>query len=968
MSKEKLFNKIKLETRNINITAVDISGRNIVTGESDGTLTVYEIKKNKLIEVCKVKMNSKIEKICIPMNKKIAFILSEGNIYLVNLPKLENPQLLLKDIINIFLNVEEQIYENMFITLEKKNKITLKLYEFDINEGKPFIKEKKLNKEIYLEKNPDCAIWTENTYFVYSFDKRLFWLNWNTGNYDSKDAFDNVILDIVSLYGKIALTQGIDTMFMTVFMKQGKPISYNPFVHTETGFHCLCPFKNYSIALYDSCIVIYKPGERDYSTIETINLDQGETAKFMVATRNKLIVLTQSGNNINFIDIQPRPFEEQIKVVLDKKEFSKGLEILIDNVPEDDDDRHSKLEEFFLDCAWACLEGKKKDFETSLKYISLTNFNPFEFIYIFYDALNVKIIHSDKEKEILIKIKENQLINSNMSEKEQKEVFDYLMNILKMKRDYILENYIKSKRESENSNINFMSSNRSKINLTNSEKTVTIGETFYMINSSLIKCMIKLKSDPSEIEKVLDNETIDYSSNFNDLVKEPFFSSEKNKNLDETKFTLSYISEKYGNNYENVLEQWENFSNSKNEKYSLIGKERIKQLFYKFKDAKNIDNEEKEKLFRKHILWLLEKYRDEAFELIIKTNLISNKILFEEIIPKIKLKEDLKENFLEYCNINHKTEIYQTQLLELYTDKLFKITGKEKQPEKLEGNAEKYYNLIMGIIQSKEDIYNKKKILKCVEDSWLKDAKIVLYTKLKEFNKALEVLFNEAKQTSSFTEIQEFCNKNAENSNQKIYEKFYQLLSGVVKEYQDNINKAFQDIQKIKEKLEQKNPDNKELLKEITKLEEEIKKNEELKKPFEKEMLEILKKNGDINIIDPLIVLDYANDHMNLFQNQDFFNYLKKMVADFTIEGNKYKIAKNLSDIGLAYKAKEDYELKKKYVKIDSDRICDLCGKKIGSIQFVVYPNLSVFHSKCAPNLNIEPKTGIDFSRPNYIV
>ncbi len=47
------------------------------------------------------------------------------------------------------------------------------------------------------------------------------------------------------------------------------------------------------------------------------------------------------------------------------------------------------------------------------------------------------------------------------------------------------------------------------------------------------------------------------------------------------------------------------------------------------------------------------------------------------------------------------------------------------------------------------------------------------------------------------------------------------------------------------------------------------------------------------------------------------------MVTDFTIEGNKYRITKNLSDIGLAYKAKEDYELKKKYVKIDSDRICD---------------------------------------------
>ena len=117
-----------------------------------------------------------------------------------------------------------------------------------------------------------------------------------------------------------------------------------------------------------------------------------------------------------------------------------------------------------------------------------------------------------------------------------------------------------------------------------------------------------------------------------------------------------------------------------------------------------------------------------------------------------------------------------------------------------------------------------------------------------------------------------------------------------------------------------------------------------------------------------MIALDYANDHMNMCQNPDFFYYLKKMVTDFTIEGNKYRITKNLSDIGLAYKAKEDYELKKKYVRIDSNKVCDLCQKKIGNTVFVVYPNLSVYHSKCALNLNIDPKTGIDFSRPNCIV
>ena len=67
--------------------------------------------------------------------------------------------------------------------------------------------------------------------------------------------------------------------------------------------------------------------------------------------------------------------------------------------------------------------------------------------------------------------------------------------------------------------------------------------------------------------------------------------------------------------------------------------------------------------------------------------------------------------------------------------------------------------------------------------------------------------------------------------------------------------------------------------------------------------------------------------------------------------------------MGLAYKAKEEYDLKQRYVKIDSDRTCDLCRKKIGSTIFAVYPNLKVYHSKCAPNSHIEPSTGVDLSK-----
>ena len=132
-------------------------------------------------------------------------------------------------------------------------------------------------------------------------------------------------------------------------------------------------------------------------------------------------------------------------------------------------------------------------------------------------------------------------------------------------------------------------------------------------------------------------------------------------------------------------------------------------------------------------------------------------------------------------------------------------------------------------------------------------------------------------------------------------------------------------------------------------------------------MLLILNKYGNIDSFDPQTALDFANDHMNICQEKDFFNYLNKVVKDFTIKGNKNKITKNLSEMGLAYKVKEDYELKKKYIIIDSEKICDLCKKKIGSIAFAVYPNMKVYHSKCAANINIDPLTGLDFSKTNYI-
>ena len=335
-----------------------------------------------------------------------------------------------------------------------------------------------------------------------------------------------------------------------------------------------------------------------------------------------------------------------------------------------------------MDCAWGCIEGNKKDFKNSIKYISLTNFNPFEFIYMFFDSLSVNIIHSDKKQEIIDHRKENQLLGLDPQPNEEKDAYSYLIKILTMKRNYLLApNNKNDSAEAEKSKMNFMSSSRGKINLSDSKVEISLQNTFDAINSALIKSMIKLKKDPKEIESALDNESINFSI-FQEFENDQFFLDEKNKNLDETKFTLAYIQEKKGK-FDLALQEWENFGNTKpkDDKYSLISRDRTKKIFYKFKENKDFDRNKKEKFLRQYIKWLLKKYPYDGFEVITKTELISNKVFMEEIIPEIEKEagesnpetKNLKEKFLEYCNQNQQSENYQTQLLQLYADKLCQI-------------------------------------------------------------------------------------------------------------------------------------------------------------------------------------------------------------------------------------------------------------------------------------------------------
>ena len=982
MTAEHFFTKaIMGELSDTKLTALNLFGPHLVLGEITGKLTSHEISsKNRLIQ-CKTidKQKGKIDRILTLPDRNISFVLLSGEIHIFTIPLLQekNTFKLKENIEKIYMNKLDKEGQGKLLCITKKKKV--KICEFDPSTNT--LSEKRRDKEIYIDDIPSCGVWVGNK-FVYAYGKSVAWLDLETGK-SSPIEYEGT-LQLIN-FGKVI---GLVRKEMTLFMEDGKAYSMNPIIHTEPDFIHYVEYKNYLIGLYKESISVLKKNEKNYDPVETLKFDKSDGfGKFIIASYDKIIIANenQTGGSCNILSLKERPYEEQIEVLIKNKQFNNALEKLVENVSELDQEKNKKIEKFFLDCAWSCVNSKPKNLDLALKYFSLTNFNPFEIIYMFYNFLSVNIIHLDKKDNIINDRENNQLLSLNPEENEIKKVLPFLVNILIAKRDYILENFKST--EDKYKNITFLSSKFGKIRLDDSSTDINVSQTLDSINSALIKSAIKLKKKPKEIEIILDNNSINFSI-FDDLDNDQFFQDPKNKELNETKFTKAYIAEKKGD-YETALEAWKNFGYIKNDSNNQFGlfifeaRDRTKKIFYKFKDTKSTDRARKENLFTTYIKWLLKKVPEEAFEIAIKTELVGIRKFMDEIIPDVEKDNDsdtkmepgaLKEKFLEYCNQNQQTENYQTQLLELYAEKMFSIVKKDepKLTLNLEGELKKTYEGFMKILKDPNSCYNKKAVLDFVEKSWLKEATIFLYSQLKEHDKALDELFKNAKLNNSFKEIEDYCIQNL-SSKPDIFQKFYELLSIIVnKDCQGNIDKNNDQIEKFETKISTSSTDyvteteKNELKKKIQNLKEENKKFEDLKKPYENEMLKILRDFGSIENLDPLFALNYADEHWNVCGNLDFFNYLSNVIKEYTVEGNKYKIGKNLSEMGLIYKEKEALDYKKKYVTIDSDKTCDLCKKKIGNTIFVVYPNLKVYHVKCAANPNIDPMTGVDFSKKKF--
>lgn len=896
------------------ISALALYDNLLLLGDEKGSLMGFPFTQNGQIDKSEKinlqKYGKKIEKIVVSYPKAVAFVLVNLHVLVFSLPNLKQICELEKHTsVGIAIDACDKVECARLLTISKKRKV--RQYQFDKLKSTITLIEKK---ELVLDETPEVYEWY-GTYLCYKHKNKIHWVELNSGKKETGD-FPNKKHLVYVTDGLLA-----SSIYNGVFLKEGGiPISIDSLTY-QSKFIEVGEFRSYLVALHEDSMLFFVKGEKKYKQIQKIDVPEGEIGKTIAITNNAIVLMAMDNKkNYSFYLIEELPYVLIIGSLLNKGKYNDALVKLNENIPSTDPNKPKMVENFFLNCSWMCIINK--NFKLAYEYGHISNFNPFEYIYIYYTLIPMTILHKDCVDSITSQLSMNQirqLIEDKDKEIKIPEAYEFLQRILQFKRRYIISRY-EFPRDS-NEVMTFDSSNYSLINLSSSNTQIKLGELLNMINITLVKVMIQSKRPPKELASIIDTPFFTCIG-ICDFLKDDFF---KNTQTSERDVAMAYFYEKKGD-YGNALKIWKDFGINQNvdKKIKEEAIERTKGIFIKFK-GETLGKEKNSNLYKIYSEWLLDNYPEQSFDVQIKTSIVDHDYYISSILFNIEKKKpetNLRERFLALLNERNPTTTYQTKLLELYIDILLSENLDEEKKTK-------YYKLFMDIIQADKICYNESFLLEKIKGTWLIDAEVYLYSKCHLHSVALDKLLEGIESgRNNFYMIEEYCEENMADK-------------------PDILTEYFQKLLKKKNELVQDNKDDK------------------LDK-YTEEMLNLLEKYGDITQLDPIYTLENLPPNINACDGI-LHEYINKVIKEYTSLNNKYTLTKSLSDMALIYKEKEVLDAKEKYVSIESDTICELCKKKIGNTIFYVYPNMMIFHSKCAQNISICPTTGVDFTKKKMI-
>jgi hypothetical protein len=140
--------------------------------------------------------------------------------------------------------------------------------------------------------------------------------------------------------------------------------------------------------------------QKNYASVQHEKLQLNEEGCFLANNKSKVIYITKESNSNKyyFYFVTETPYTKVNIKLLSAGHFDEALSKINDNVPSTDSSKEAIIEQFYLDCAWNCI--RLNQYDKAYQYCHLTNFDPFEFCYLFQTILELPILHQDKEQEI----------------------------------------------------------------------------------------------------------------------------------------------------------------------------------------------------------------------------------------------------------------------------------------------------------------------------------------------------------------------------------------------------------------------------------------------------------------------------------------------------------------------------------------------------------------------------------------
>ena len=928
-----------------NITCVVLHENTLIVGDDKGTIKQYQISDTKFEHKNTYQLYKKIEQILYVPQINIIYVNSGNAMTILSSSleeKLKGDKVISEPIMKIASNEHRENVTD-FLTVTKKKKV--KFFRFNHEVCKAIQQGSK--KEVTVPEIPDLLNFYGRwiCYFIESKHK-IYFYDISQGQESFYDVTTTCIKHVKGSW--LTYTEGIG-----LFMDSTGPKSANPFMFKDNAkFICFEQYNSYILSLHEKLLEVHDIN--DSTQVQEINIDTGDSdGKFLCVSQNKVLIICQlkNGSEYRVWKLDELPFEDQIKMLLMNYQFEEALTILNNNINAQTETKPNLMEAFFVDCGWMYMKKLTKEgLDKAKDYFHIANLDIFALIYMFINLLDVQPIHDSYRDKPINLLKQTQFELLIKAEEQNKskvdlitvdEAINFLINVLQSKRQYFLRTYDCSKpMELDIQSCNFIHSVHSPVQLSDHKK-VTVLNTIKMINCTLVKAYVKT-NQAKLCAEIIDNDKLG-----TDYLADGFL--EKGE-LKHNKMALALIHENRGD-YEKALTIWKTFAEDKiDPSVSRPARDRTIKILKGLKEPKH------KEIYKKHISWMLPIFQELSFEIILENQeLLDIDFVLNELIPKIDGTEDqrLKERFLSFVNKKEKyvNEKLQTQLIKFYIERLFNKHKKEDATQLTESANNKQYEELKEFVKS-NTLYNKAEILGEVQNSWMADIEIYLYSQLGKFNDALNKLIETGKKTNSFTDVMSFCKKNL----YKEPSMYNNLFSKLCNEYQIALQNQTKDG---------KNPDNEALIAflkaEILKLLQNfidntlIDENDEHKTELEMSRFQML---------DPFRVIGEIPNEWKLSE-EIIFNYFNLIMKEYSHMNHKYTIMKNCCEIDLLYKQIDLADQRANYVLITDETECGLCSKKIGNTLFTVYPNKKIYHSKCVSNAspNVDPISKIDFTK-----